>query len=250
MKRKLEEEGKQPAKQNDLEVFRRLSIPGVLLLNSKSQGGKSHAVKFIMYENRGKFDYTISFSQSSFNAENLDYIHKRFKHLRYDPTVLRKILLKRAATPKPRKPICIIFDDCISDIIEKDRVLKECVTQSTHYDVFVILTTQSINALPTWVRENAFQIILFKMFSESAINAAFQSYGQDFGTLIEFKENVNNRLGDYVFAFSDRHGKGDWLFLKCPPKIPHFQLKIQGETWNEFDRPRKKRKKTKKKEAE
>ncbi len=239
-RKRLEED--QPKEADGLNAFKKLSIPGVLLLNSKSQGGKSHAVKYVAYENKNAFDYCISFSQSSFNAENLDYIHPRFKHLRYDPKILRTVLLKRTTQPKPRKPICIIFDDCISDIVEKDKVLKECVTQSTHYDVFVILTTQSINALPTWVRENAFQIILFKMFSEAAITAAYQSYGQDFGNIAEFKEKVNNKLGNYVFAFSDRHGKGEWLFLKCPPNIPNFQLKIQGLTWKEFDRPKKKRK--------
>lgn len=221
-----------------------LSMPGVFLINSKSQGGKSHLLHCTMYQNRKKFKWGVGFSQSSFNEENLSYIHPRFKHLRYDPAVLREVLVQQAKVPKPERPLVfIIFDDCITDIHQDDKVLKEAVTQTFHYNICIVITTQSINALPTWVRENAFQVALFKNFTEGAIEAAYKSYGQDFDNVKQFKHNVNNKLGEHVFAFSDRHAKGQWLFLKCPPPpLPKFMLRFGEEKKKKSKkRPKKKR---------
>lgn len=227
-----------------------INTPGVLLINSKTQGGKSHLMHCIMYNHKKKFGWGLSFSQSGFNAKNLSYVPGRFKHIRYKPEILRAALIEQAkvieAGGKPPL-VYFIFDDAITDIDPEDKVLKEAVTQTFHYNIFIVITTQSINAMPTWVRENAFQICLFKMFTESALEAAYRSYGQNHGTVKEFKTNVNNKLGDHVFAFSDRHrGDGTFIFCKCvPPPLPKFMLPDPLEKKNE----QAKKKKTKKEKS-
>jgi hypothetical protein len=209
--------------------FLKLSLPGVFLINSKTRGGKSHLLHCSLYHYRKLFQWGIAFSQSCFNESNLSYIDGRFKHRRYKPAILREVLELQAKVPeKERKLIYIIFSDCISDLNENDSVLEECITQTFHYKVCVFIESQAINALPTWVRENAFQIALFKLWTESAIDAAYKSYGQNFENVKEFKRMVNNRLGDHKFAFSDRHeGDGSFVICRCPPPpLPKFLLKI------------------------
>jgi hypothetical protein len=225
-----------------------ISLPGVLLINSKSQGGKSHLGHCIMYNHRKQFAWGVSFSQSGFNVENLSYVPGKFKHIRYSPIVLKALLMEQAKliNAGEKAPLVyIIFDDAITDIDPEDKVLKEAITQSKHYNIFILITTQSINALPTWIRENAFQICLFKMWTESAIEAAYRSYGQNHGNVKEFKTNVNNKLGDHVFAFSDRHkGDGTFIFCKCiPPPLPKFMLPDPTETKAEQNQRKGKKRK-------
>jgi hypothetical protein len=228
--------------------FLNLSVPGVFLVNSKSQGGKSHLCHCTFYVLRDKFSYGICFCQSAFNAENLTYIDKRFVHLRYSPHILRLVLLKQASIPKPRKPVWILLSDCVSDLQQEDKVLFEACTQSTHYDIFVVIETQNINTIPNWARGNAFQIALFKQWTEDQLKAAYKAYGQNFKNLEEFKEKVNNKLGDHKFAFSDRqHGDGSFMICKCPAELPKFKLPVNIPKVPKRKREKAKSKRKKKK---
>lgn len=211
-------------------ILKTISIPGVFLINSKSQGGKSHLLHWVFYENKDKFAWGVVFSNTAFNEENLPYVDRRFKHLRYNQQVLRNLLEEQIKIPKKSRPLVfIIFDDCLSDFHQEDKVLLEAITQTFHYNIFICITTQSINKVLNFGRENAFQVALFKLFSKGQVEAAYDSYGQDFDTVKEFKENVNKKLGKHVFAFLDRHNadmSGIWLFLKCPPPpLPAFKLR-------------------------
>lgn len=227
------------------DVLEQINMPGVCLINSKSQGGKSHAGHCIFYANRKKFAWGIGFGNTIFNEDNLSFIPKRFKHMRYDPNVLRQVLLLQIEVEKNQRPLVFVyFDDCISDFQQEDKVLMEAVTQTFHYNIFIMITTQSINKIPNYVRENAFQVILFKLFSKGQINAAYDSYGQDFDSVNDFKNEVNNKLGDHVFAFINRHTGGTWRFCKCPPPpLPAFKFDFDPDEDKEDDKKKKKKKK-------
>lgn len=211
-------------------ILTQINMPGVCLINSKSQGGKSHAGHCIFYANRKKFSWGIGFGNTIFNQNNMSFVPRRFKHMRYNPNVLREVLLQQIAAPEERRPLVFIyFDDCISDFQQEDKVLMEAVTQTFHYNIFIMVTTQSINKLPNYVRENSFQVILFKLFTKGQIQAAYESYGQDFDTIKDFKNSVNNKLGDpkdHIFAYINKHKGGKWRFCKCPPPpLPSFKFK-------------------------
>lgn len=234
---------------DDGDVLTQINMPGVCLINSKSQGGKSHAGHCIFYANKNKFAWGIGFGNTIFNENNMSFIPRRFKHMRYDPNVLRQILMLQIDVPKEERPLVFIyFDDCISDFQQEDKVLMEAVTQTFHYNIFIMITTQSINKIPNYVRENAFQVILFKLFSKGQINAAFDSYGQDFDSVNDFKNEVNNKLGDHVFAFINRHKGGTWRFCKCPPPpLPAFEFKFGPDEEKENEKKMKQKKMKKKK---
>jgi hypothetical protein len=250
-----EEESKTPKEvdaktvSDDGDVLTQINMPGVCLINSKSQGGKSHAGHCIFYANKNKFAWGIGFGNTIFNENNMSFIPRRFKHMRYDPNVLRQVLMLQIDVPKEERPLVFIyFDDCISDFQQEDKVLMEAVTQTFHYNIFIMITTQSINKIPNYVRENAFQVILFKLFSKGQINAAFDSYGQDFDSVNDFKNEVNNKLGDHVFAFINRHKGGTWRFCKCPPPpLPTFEFKYGPDEKDDKKKKKKKKKKIKKK---
>jgi len=239
------------------DILTQINMPGVCLINSKSQGGKSHAGHCIFYANKHKFSWGIGFGNTIFNEDNMSMIPRRFKHMRYRPDILRNLLLEQIKVPKHERPLVFIyFDDCITDFHLEDKVLFEAVTQTFHYNIFILITTQSINKIPNYCRENAFQVILFKLFSKSQIEAAYESYGQDFDTIKAFKKDLNNKLGDHVFAFLNRHTNENWKFCKCPPPpLPKFKFEFgppddrdeehkKGKSKSK-DKPRRKKKKRK-----
>lgn len=232
------------------DVVGEISMPGVCLINSKSQGGKSHAAHCIFYANRHKFAWGIGFGNTIFNENNMSFIPPKFKHLRYKQTVLREVLIQQVKVPQERRPLVFIhFDDCITDFQNEDKVLFEAITQTKHYNIFIMITTQSINKVPNFARENAFQVMLFKIFSRNQLEAAYDSYGQDFDTIKTFKKEVNNRLGEHVFAFVNRHGNGQWKFCKFPPPpLPAFKFHFGPDEDRDKDKKRKREsKETKKK---
>jgi len=236
--------------------FDRVSMPGVFLVNSKSQGGKSYLIHCLMYHHRKyyKKGWGILFSNTCFNTENVTFVPKGFKHMRYDPEVLKQVLRLQAAIPKKKRPpVFIIFDDCISELQDNDKILLEAITQTPHYNIWICISTQHVNAVPSFARDNAFQIALFKVFTENGLKACYKSYGQDFPNMAEFKEKVNNKLGDHVFAFTDRQHQGPWMFLKCPPPpLPKFMLKYgpeyEKDKTDDKNRKSRKRKRSKSKE--
>lgn len=49
-----------------------ISVPGLVLINGLPGEGKSHCIKYIMYENRKKFDWGNVFSHTTFSAKNFE----------------------------------------------------------------------------------------------------------------------------------------------------------------------------------
>jgi hypothetical protein len=225
-----------------------INTPGLMIINSKSQGGKSHLAQYTMYEKRKAFKWGIAFSNTAFNDDNLAYIPKRFKHLEYRPLILWEVMCKQAAVPKAQRPLVFVWiDDCNAQMNEHDKILYRAITQTFHYNLFILITTQNINTLPSWCRENAFQVVLFKMFTKGALESAYDSYGQDFDSVKDFKHQINNKLGDHVFAYINRHKMGQWKFMKCPAVLPKFKLKYGPEYEEEKKQKNKKGKRKKRK---
>lgn len=232
--------------------FDRVSMPGLSLVNSKSQGGKSHLIHCLFYHHRKKFKRGkgrgIVFSNTSFNSANITFVPRCFKHMRYNPEVLREMMRLQMEIPEDERPLTfILFDDCITELQDNDKVLFEACTQTPHYNLFILISTQHVNSVPSFARDNAFQTFLFKMFTENSLKACYQSYGQDFNNMNDFRDKVNKKLAKHVFAFSDRQEQGPWIFLKCPPgPLPKFMLDY-GPKEEDYSKKRK-RKRVKDKE--
>lgn len=231
------------AKPNDKiinEVFE-LSIPGVWVLNSRSRGGKSHSIKYAVCINKHKLKYGLVFSNTSFRQDNFDYIPKEFKRLRYNPEDLKK-LLEIQKKSGCKYTAYVIFDDCISEPTMWDEpTLVEAVTQSAHYNLWVIISTQGVNKVRPIVREGAFQVSIFDQKTKKSIDACYDSYGQTFYTVDLFKRFILDNIKEkYSFAFFDLFHDKPVRILKCPANIPKFMLKVKTK---------KKKKKSKEKEA-
>lgn len=218
-----------------------ISMPGLVLFNSKPGGGKSHALRYLMYRNQRRFAHGIAFSKSAFRPGNLEYVpnftgvgedkdrYLNFKHMVFNEQVLREFLDGQARYPEGERPLgFIIFDDDISDKnMWNCSAMIDAVTMYRHYNIVLFICVQYINKVSTTVRECASQVALFKMDSKRSIEAAYDSYGQEFEDADQFKKwlfEATQPATEHKFAWKDKMNDRPWIVARAPEVIPPFRL--------------------------
>lgn len=208
--------------------------PSLILVNAPQGCGKSHLIRYMMYEMRKIFDYGIVFTNTHFEIDSFDYIDKKFVHPEYNPVILDNLmkLQEQVITEGKNKHCFCIFDDAINASQFKDPVLKRACTQLRHYNMTIIFSSQYTNLLPSWMRSNAMISIIFRSETEINLKALFQSYGQLFQNFNDFKNYIMQHLGNYKFIYYDRRNDSQQIQEKykimiAPPNIPKFKIKYK-----------------------
>ncbi len=213
-----------------------ITIPGLYILCAYQGSGKSHLIRYLMYENRKKFDYGIVFTNTFFDDDAYDFFPAKFVHPEYDENILQKLMDIQAKLIEKGiiKEVIVIFDDCIDDPNQfTSKALKRLCTQLRHYHITVIFSTQYCNAIPPRMRTNSMGCFIFKTDTEVSLKALFESYGQKFETYKQFKKYLMDATGDYKFVYYDKSKSGEigdmYQVMKCPEKIPKFKLVFRNK---------------------
>jgi hypothetical protein len=145
-----------------------------------------------MHENRKKFDWGIVFSNTGFLADNFDYIDKRFFHAKYDEFTLANLKsIHEQLVEKGKKPCgFVIFDDCLFGKQWHSKEFCALITQLRHYNITCIISCQYLQAISPLFRSNAFQVAMFNMTGKRALEALYESYGQQFDSYTDFKTKI------------------------------------------------------------
>lgn len=211
-------------------------IPGLYIICAYQGSGKSHLIRYIMRENKYKFDYGVVFTNTFFDEDAYDFFPEKFVHPEYDENILQNLMNKQAKLIGKGiiKEAIVIFDDCIDDPNEfSSKVLKRLCTQLRHYHITVLFSTQYCNAIPPRMRTNAMGCFIFKTDTEVALKALFESYGQKFETFAKFKKYLMEATGDYKFVYYDKQKDGKiqdmYQIMKCPEHIPKFKIKFRNK---------------------
>jgi hypothetical protein len=204
-----------------------INTPGLVVISGKQGSGKTMLVKYIVKNLRDKLRYGIVFCQTAFNTPNCDYIDEKYIHTKYDPQILYNLMKIQASIPKERRPLAfIIFDDCIVDSYHNDKWFNQLITQTRHYNVLVIITTQYVNKLSPMLRENCFQCAIFAADTHRVINSLYESYGQSkFDTYNDFKKYLLENTKDHQFIWYDRQ-QSSYQSLKLPKNIKCKKLRF------------------------
>ena len=207
--------------------------PGLHIICGLQGGGKSHLIKYIMYENRRTFSWGIVFTQTKFGGGNFDYVPKNFIHEQYSPAKLKalKNLQKKYIANEKKPAAFVIFDDCLYGKIWNDPELLSLCTQLRHYNITCIISTQYPQAIPPSIRTNAFTVSMFQMTTKISINALFESYGQLFENFNAYKDYLFANTGDHSFLLFDARNGGTtvaerYYIMKAPADIPKFMVKM------------------------
>lgn len=228
-----------------------ISVPGICLINGKPGSGKSHLLRYIFYINKEKFRLGLAVSGTLHDPQNLDYVPESFKMHRYDPGRVQELIQRQMSVPKEiRQPAYFIADDYISDKkMWEDPGFQDMCTRCRHLEILVVVNTQYINKVPPIFRESAFQSALFHLDTKRSVDAAYDSYGNGFDTVQDFKMWNKGQLGKHEFLFVDKYNieDDDHKVFKAPEDIPPFKLWDPEAAMEAKKQIKKKKKKNKNK---
>lgn len=219
-----------------------ISVPGAILINGKARDGKSHLAQHLLNATKQHIDYFIAFSNTAFNPENFPFAPPEFLHMGYKPEVMKELLDLQERTKDKGTVGCVMIDDCTGDTkIWNCKYLQLAMTAFYHYRLLVIICIHHVNKLPPLLRENASQVAIFALDTHRALSAAYDSYGQEFETLKDFKKFVYTSLDQrYNFLWKDKDGRDGtpgWTITRCPAELPTFYLDYNSNRTIYHDKP-------------
>jgi hypothetical protein len=176
-------------------------------LYGKPRSGKSHTMKYIIRNaiKDKKISDVVIFTPTSFTS-GYDYIDKN-KCVDYSDEALMYILnlqREKVELQKQESPLLICFDDCLGNVNWNKSILKEFFCTYRHYNLALIVTSQYIHAIPSYIREFATHACIFRQETTNSINAGFENFGASYFTLDEFTALLNKATGDFKYLFVDK----------------------------------------------
>jgi hypothetical protein len=186
-------------------------------INSGCRGaGKSTTTLFILDILNPYFDEVIIFSPTIELDLKYKIMFDRMKRefevgvnifYEYDEGLLSRILnkIKRANKNKPFKEkakVLIIFEDIICSLPKQQRktIFNKLLLNNRHYNVSIIINSQSFKLFDTSLRKNCSQICLWRTDNMSELRNYYEEYGALLGNTS--REQRENFLKLYNYATS------------------------------------------------
>lgn len=206
-----------------------IKLPAMIVINGVCGSGKTTCIRYIMKQNKSKFDYGIVFSHTAFDG-GFEYIPKKFIHTTYNPEKLTNLMLlqKKAVEQYKKGQIkkmpesFVIFDDMLDKACFSSELIKQLATQFRHFHITPIISTQYSKFISPALRDNCSDIIIFKCNGEASFKSLHESYGQAM-KYNEWKDFIIKNTKDHSFIYYNTVIQ-EYLILKCP-KIKPFKLK-------------------------
>ena len=194
-------------------------IPFSLLCAGARGSGKSVLTLSLIEKLYTYFDEIIIFSptieldnkyQLLFDKLKLDFEVGKNIFYSYNEGILSKILskVKKVNKNKPFKDkvkVLMIFDDIISQIPKNMRKTKfnRLLFNNRHYNISIIINSQSLKLLDSNFRKNSSQVCLFKSFNILEL----KNYMEEFSALLgnTTRERQENFMKIFNYATSSPH---------------------------------------------
>ncbi len=231
-------------KEEDDYIFINEHLPKIPFswINSGCRGaGKSTTTLFLIDTLNSYFDEIIIFSPTieldiKYNML-FDKLDRDFEvgvniFYEYNEDLLRKILnkVKRANKNKPFKDkakILIVFEDIICSLPKQQRktIFNKLLLNNRHYNISIIINSQSFKFFDTSLRKNCSQICLWRTDNMSELRNYYEEYGALLGnTSREQRENFLKLYnyatsGDHDFLYINTHNRPNIFFKNLDERI-------------------------------
>ena len=173
-----------------------------IIICAKRNSGKSYLCRYLVMENQGNFNEIFVVSLT----EDYNNFYKSFVKTENIFTIFQNEWLeaffqklKNMAKTNNNKKICLILDDCGSNIdFKKNSVIESFYTLGRHINLTIIINAQYIYQVSPAIRNNADYIMIGQQNSQ-ALELLADEYL--YGTINrkEFKQLYHNSTTDYYF---------------------------------------------------
>ena len=202
-----------------------LMFPSIISVLGSCGAGKSYITKYIITENKKKFDDCIVFTSTGF-TNSYNYLNE----LEIKPHILglididlkiKRIMKKQKNYHKKgiKSRLLVVFDDILGAMKTYSKMMLRLLSTFRQYNISIIFISQYAASTPTFIRELSYYNIVFNQETQNSMKACHESYFREFSTLGKFIEWFQNKLKEkYTFFFIDRLKKIKFI-ARAPSKI-------------------------------
>ena len=178
--------------------------PAIILLSAACGQGKSYMIKYLMHnltQKTDNFDFGICISNTSAFTGEYDYIPKKYVHSLYSEKLIENLMNIQKKNLKSRA--FLILDDCLGQVNFNNSAILRLFTQYRHFRITILLSTQYLNKIPTFIRECSTYVFIFKQTIKRSYESLYQSFGQNYETLNKFIKYIQENTENYNTVFVD-----------------------------------------------
>ena len=219
------------------EFAERIRVPFSMACSSARNSGKTLLISVLIKEllELEKVHMVLVMSQTVHVNKDYAFLPPRLRQP-FSEGVIKKLMDKQAATPKKdREQVLLVLDDVLSDkAAEQSRFIKKLYTLGRHYDLNVILISQTSNvALTPAIKQNS-DYILYSRLNRYQLSALWESItNMDKRDFIHYSEEHNK---NYTFLCVDNtsqsNNPADFILrIKASPAEVN-SIQVESDTEN------------------
>lgn len=220
------------------EFARRIEIPFSMSVASKRNTGKTLLVSALIQQlvNSRAVDMVLVMSQTQHVNDDYSFLPKRLRQT-FSEDVIKKLLDTQGKVPKKKRDqVLLVLDDVLSDKdAERSRFIKRIYTLGRHYDISIVLISQTSNvALTPAIKQNS-DWILYSRQNRYMLESLWSSVCNiDKRTFIAWSEENNK---NYTFLAIDNTSQSNdpGEFLLKIRVTPDEAARINPESLSESD---------------
>lgn len=186
------------------EFAEQIRVPFSMAVASQRNSGKTLMISVLIKEllELGKVDMVLVMSQTVHVNKDYAFLPPRLRQP-FSEAVIKKLMDKQATVSKnERQQVLLVLDDVLSDkAAEQSRFIKRLYTLGRHYDINVVLISQTSNvALTQAVKQNS-DYILYSRLNRYQLSSLWESItNMDKRDFIRYSEEHNK---NYTFLCVD-----------------------------------------------
>ena len=220
----------------------RIKIPTSIAVASKRNTGKTLLVSVLIREllERKAVSMVLVMSQTQHVNDDYKFLPPRLRQA-FSEEVIKKMLDTQGKVPKKKRDqVLLVLDDVLSDKeAEKSRFIKRLYTLGRHYDISIILISQTSNvALTPAIKQNS-DWLLYSRQNRYMLESIWSTVCNiDKKTFIAWSEENNK---NYTFLAIDNTSQSNnpAEFLLKVKVTPEEAEKINPPTSSEDEQPRR-----------
>jgi len=168
----------------------------VILVYAPKGGGKGVMLNNLVFrfwtmENIGSLFYISPTIKSDKTAHYFREKYPNTLYQEYSDELINDIVRYQKNTPEEERDRCIVIcDDCV-DFSQNRNALSYLCTRARHNSITPIIASQQIRSVNKLIRNQASEVICFKMNSEEEWETFYTTYGAIFTDKKTFKKITN-----------------------------------------------------------
>jgi len=172
--------------------------PNLAIFSAKRNSGKSHLMKWMIYNVASCYNEIIIICPTSFNGDYTKITTNLYGT--FDEGMIKHIIKKQAFMRKKgvNHRVLLVLDDCLSKANFNSKVFEQIATQGRHYFISCWITTQHYMKLPPVIRLNCDYMLLLGNQTVQVMKTIYEELGGTcFDSENEFSKTIKHNLLDY-----------------------------------------------------